>query len=468
MKKGARIWGTLLLTFVMLLAAVPALADDYEDLPGQEVRVLLSGSSSANEYTITVGNGSYDIVSADHPSRILTTVYAGEKIIFKLDGAGSYSVETDDYYKESSSPFMAVPEDADDYFVFRDSSYRGCFKAIYSGSYYYAVNQINVELYLYGVVGRELGYGYNEDATMAQAVAARSYALANYSSANKYYDLTATTSSQVYGGKGAETAKIIKAVDDTCGYVLMYKGNYVQTYYSSNMGGYTENIENVWVSDAVPIKGVPSPHDAWAGNYSSYGASTYSWSVEYTPEQLVALANKYAKTDIGEYTGISYSDTLSGVKSVSGRAMTLTISGTKGSVTATKDNIRSLLNLKSTLITVTDNTSSRVAGYVMGSDGRAIAFSSLDDVYAIAGGNGIMKANGSEKTVYAIGGDGMVPIDKKGGSGNTVTIQGKGYGHGVGLSQFGAIGMGDDGYSWDEIIRHYFCTGNDIRLERAY
>ena len=49
-----------------------------------------------------------------------------------------------------------------------------------------------------------------------------------------------------------------------------------------------------------------------------------------------------------------------------------------------------------------------------------------------------------------------------------IVISGRGYGHGVGLSQFGAIAMGDDGYTWDEIIEHYFCSDNGIELVKAY
>ncbi len=470
MKKASKFWLAILTVFTLMICASPAEAktERYDRLDGVEVRVLLNGSSSARSYTITIGDGDYEIVDANDPDDVYAEISSGS-VTFYADSSRSYRCEVNGEVYTSSSPFMAVPYNSDDYFIYNGTSYRGCFKAMHSGSYYYAINQINIELYLYGVVGRELGYGYNDEATMAQAVAARSYALSSYSSSNTYYDMTNTTSSQVYGGKSAETQKIIDAVDETCGMILEYQGEAVQTYYSSNMGGHTENIENVWVSDEVPIKGVPSPHDALAGNYSSYGASTYSWTVEYTPEELVSLANSYGDTDIGTYTGISYSTTLNGVTSVSGRAMTVTISGTRGSVTATKDSIRSLLNLKSTLITIADNSSGSSAAYIKGADGQAINFSDLNDVYAVGSSGGTMKVNGSNSSLYVIGGNGITSeLDKTGGTGDTIVISGRGYGHGVGLSQFGAIAMGDDGYTWDEIIEHYFCSDNGIELVKAY
>lgn len=468
MKTGRILMLTVLLVTAMVLWAVPALAANYSSLPGQEVRVLLSGSSSASSYSISIGSGTYSIASISDPSRTLDTVTAGDSVTFTRNGSGGYTVTTPNGSQNGSSAFMAIPKSSDDCFVFNGTSYRGCFKAMYSGSYYYAINQINVEIYLYGVVGKELGYGLNENATKAQAVASRSYALANYSSSNTYYDLTSTTASQVYGGKSAETEQIRAAVDGTCGYVLKYNGRYVQTYYSSNMGGYSENIENVWMSDAVPIRGVPSPHDSWAYKYSSYGASTYSWTVEYTPDDLVRLANRYGGTDIGSYTGISYSDTLSGKTSVSGRAMTVTISGTKGSVTATKDNIRSLLNLKSTLIDITDNSTGSGGTYVMGKSGVATLVDDLDQLYGITSHNGIITVNGSESSFYAANKTGKSLLNKNGSNGSNIVITGKGYGHGVGFSQFGAMGMGDDGYSWQDIISHYFCGDNGIQLVDAY
>jgi stage II sporulation protein D len=462
----------ILISALLLIASLPTAAlalayDDYEDVPGQEVRVLLLGSSSATSFTVSIGSGEFSIVCAADPDDELCDVSSGS-VTFSASGPNEYSVSSGSFSDSGSSPYLLVPESADDYFLFNGSPYHGCFKAIDSGAYYYALNQIKVELYLYGVVGREIGYGYGSDAIMAQAVAARSYALASYSAAHLYYDLTSTTSSQVYGGKNAESERIIQAVDGTCGQALNYNGCYISAYYSSNAGGYTENVENVWVSKAVPLKGVPSPHDSLAGTYSSYGASTYSWTVEYTPSQLVALANSYGKTDIGDYQSISMSTTCDGQTSVSGRAMSVTISGSEGSVTAKKDGIRSLLNLKSSLITITDLTSQKVGAYIKGSSNTAIALSALDSLYAIAGSGGVTLANGNASSLFVRGATSVVELPKKAATGNTIVINGRGYGHGVGMSQFGAIAMADDGYSWDEIIEHYYCDDTGIELTEAY
>lgn len=454
----------LLLIMLLLISAPAALADD--DLSGYEVRVLLKASGNADSYSITVHSGAYYIVNADDPEDVLAFVEEGDDITLSADnGDYGYSADGDSDY--DSSPYLALAEDEDCRFSFNGSTYRGGFKVMSNKGYGYAINVIDLELYLYGVVGRELGYNYHLEATKAQAIASRSYALASCSEDNVYYDVSSTVTSQVYGGYSGESALVRQAVDETRGQVLMYEKEPVMAYFSSSAGGHTENVENVWVSDDIPLAGVESPHDAQAGRYSSYGASCYSWTVEYTPKELVALANAYGKTDIGSYKSISMQTSYGGQTSVSGRAMEVTIKGSKGSVSATKDSIRSLLDLKSTLISISDNTVDPAAAYVMGADGVKNAWTDLRDLFAINASQAKMRANGDKDSFYVISADGVSQLKKSGSSYDKIVISGKGYGHGVGMSQWGAIAMADDGYDSEEIIEHYYCH-NGIKLKELY
>jgi len=452
---------TLVLTAV---TAFPALAAG--ELSGYDIRVLLKGSGGAVSYTATVEKGEYDIVSAEDLGEVLATVEAGES--FTLSASGdSYGYDCVGDSDHGDEPYLALARDEDSLFSFNNGTYRGGFKVMSNKGYCYAINVIDVELYLYGVVGRELGYNYHLEALKAQAIASRSYALAAVSGDNLYYDVTATVSSQTYGGYDAESAQIRKAVDKTRGQVIMYDGRPVMAFFCSNAGGYTENIENVWVSDEVPFKGVSSPYDAKAADYNSYGASCYAWTVEYTPEQAVALANAYGKTDIGAFKSIEISTTYQGQTSISGRAMIVTIKGSKGSVSATKDNIRALLDLKSSLITVSDNTSDPAAAYVLGAGNVKKAWTDLTDLFAISGSLAKMRANGDQDTFYVVSGSGVSRMNKGAAVYDKIVISGKGYGHGVGMSQWGAIAMADDKYDADEIIEHYYCQ-NGIELEELY
>ena len=450
MKRSALL---LFMTFALLLViAFPVLAVD--ELSGHDVRVLLSSSSSSRSYTVRIEAGEYLVL--DDRGKEVGYIDTMQDVTFSYE-EDRYWVEWEDDVVESRHPLTLYPDDTESQISLNGKTYRGGFKLMMNGDYCYGINVVDIELYLYGVVGREMGYNYHTEATKAQAVASRSYALANCSSDNVYYDVTATTASQVYGGCSAETDAIIQAVDDTRGQVLFYKKEIVPAFFSSNAGGYTENIENVWVSDTYPIVGVPSPYDSQAGRYSSYGASCYSWTVEYTTDDLVRLANSYGKVDIGSYRGIEVLQSYNGQTSVSGRAMQVTIYGTKNSVTATKDAIRTLLNLKSTFITVSDGSNGPVAGYVLDGNGQAEAWESFDALYAIGASEATMLANGDKTSFYVYSASGVQEVGKNSTSSQGIVISGKGYGHGVGLSQWGAIAMADAGYSWEEIITHYYC-----------
>lgn len=460
MKKTVCIF-TLALLLVLLLAPASLAAGR---LCGYDVRVLLSSSASQRDYDITVEKGSYSLL--DKQGQELGKLRAGERLNLSYE-YGKYWADWPAGALSSDDPFHIASEDPEACFSFNGKRYRGGFKLVMNKNFCYGINIVDVELYLYGVVGRELGYNYDADATKAQAVASRSYALANVSDKNVYYDVTATTSSQVYGGCGAESAEIVSAVDSTRGQVLMYQKKIVPAFFCSNAGGHTESIENVWNSAEYPMPGVDSPYDKKAGNYSSYGEACYSWTVEYSPEELVRLANAYGKTDIGAYKGIEVSQSLDGQTSVSGRVLEVTIKGTKDSVTATKNNICSLLNLKSNLITVSDLSTGPVAGYVLGADGEVRAWESFDGLYAIGRALSKMLANGDEDHFYVQDGNGVKKVSKTGTSASGIRISGKGYGHGVGMSQWGAIAMADDGYTWQEIIEHYYCSGG-IKIASYY
>ena len=447
--------------FVCLLPAYSLGLVTSEVNKAPTIRVLLGSSSSAGSFSFTVSSGTYYIVSE--------SALNGSNYYKSSMNASAKVSSGSSYTMKAGSGLIAVPENKDCTFKYGYYTYRGAFKAVSSGSYYYAVNQLDVELYLYGVVGNEIG-SFNTPSMEAQAVAARSYAIGNISSSNNYYDVTSTTSSQVYYGYSSESAKIRNAVDSTCGWVLAYNGDIIETYYSSSHGGYSENIENVWMSDAVPLVGVPCPYDKVAGTtiYGDYAASCWSWTVEYTPEDLEYLAKSYSGTDIGDFVNITMSKTYNGKTSVSGRAMQVTINGTKGSVTATKDKIRWLLDLKSTLFTISNPNGSQAVSYVLGKGNKLTPWEDISGLFAQSGSGSIIEANGSDDEIYVLSADGKSKLSKAGvSSGGNIVISGYGYGHGVGMSQWGAIAMGDNGYTWQEIIDLFYCQGG-VKLTRCY
>lgn len=121
------------------------------------------------------------------------------------------------------------------------------------------INNINIEDYLRGVVPSEMPSKWNIEAHKAQAIAARSYAVANLGKrAARGYDLKDTPEDQAYGGASSETDRTNKACSDTFGIVITYDKKVVPAYYSASAGGHTVNSGDVWMKNLPYIRAVPS------------------------------------------------------------------------------------------------------------------------------------------------------------------------------------------------------------------
>ncbi|MCE3266689.1 MAG: SpoIID/LytB protein [Solirubrobacterales bacterium] len=125
-----------------------------------------------------------------------------------------------------------------------------------------AINAVNIQDYLRGVIAEESPSSWPLDALKAQALAARSYALSTGVNGNGF-DFYDDTRSQVYGGVSAETDRTNKAVTQTAGEVVLHKGGVAETYFFSTSGGHTENNEFSFLGGTpLPyLRGVPDPYD---------------------------------------------------------------------------------------------------------------------------------------------------------------------------------------------------------------
>jgi stage II sporulation protein D len=120
---------------------------------------------------------------------------------------------------------------------------------------------VAVDPYVQGVVPLESPASWPLNALRAQAVVARSYGLTS-SVGGKGFDLYDNTSSQVYGGLSAETARSNQAVADTSLQVVKYKGAIAQTFFFSTSGGFTESNEFIFGGKPIPyLRGVEDPFD---------------------------------------------------------------------------------------------------------------------------------------------------------------------------------------------------------------
>jgi len=145
------------------------------------------------------------------------------------------------------------------------------------------VNSLALDDYVRGVVGGEMPHNWSLAALEAQAVAARSYALATLHP-NKHFDLFSDTRSQVYGGIAYETPQTNSAVQRTAMKVLTWHGRVATTFFYSTSGGRTADVREVWpaLGDIPYLRSVSDPYDTLSPHHS--------WRVVLTAAKLPGAA----------------------------------------------------------------------------------------------------------------------------------------------------------------------------------
>ncbi len=362
----------------------------------------------------------------------------------------------------------------DDILSIGSKEYRGRLEAAINGSTMTAVNVIALEEYLYGVLPAEMPSYYEEEALKAQAVAARTYAMTKLGAhTGSGYQLCDTTACQVYNGYSGEAAATNRAVDRTAGEVVCYNGTPIEAVFSSSMGGYTENSENVWYSTVPYLQAVPE--------MGEYGST--AWERTYTLDDIDALLESKGE-NIGRAEDIVITKISSG-----GRVQELKIIGSKGEVTLTKESIRTYFSaidssLPSKMFTI--NGKGGEIGVFSDAGGYQNAASSNSLVSAMVKQGIVAKTMGTlsalnGKTLQVQGlestqsttGSGSISVDRDGyeeqtvyistvNSDGTFVFEGYGSGHGVGLSQKGAQYMAQQGYNYQDILLYYY---TDVTIE---
>lgn len=314
-----------------------------------------------------------------------------------------------------------------------------------------AVNIVPLEEYLYSVVPSEMSSTWHEEALKAQAVCARSYALikAGYggeSNAKKGYKIVDTVSSQVYKGYLAESLKANRAVDATKGEMVCYNNKVVAAYYFSTSGGQTESSQDVWAVDLPYLKSVP--------DFYEKNANRMVWQKVMTLEEI--------KTALSAQ-GISFEEieSLSVSKySATSRVYALKLAGKSRSLTLQGTTIRTVLNLDSTKFKIVSQGDTPDTVTVLSANGMENG--RISDMY-IASADGIAKASDTLEQYIVQSAETLWNYPRTAPEGeDTFLFAGMGYGHGVGMSQYGAKGMAEAGYTYKEIIEYYF-TGASVR-----
>ena len=314
-----------------------------------------------------------------------------------------------------------------------------------------AVNVVGLEEYLYGVVPAEMPSTWHAEALKAQAVCARSYALvkAGYggkSDAKKGYKIVDTVSSQVYKGYLAESVKANKAIDDTKGEMVCYDNKVVAAYFFSTSGGSTEASKEVWAVDLPYLQSVPDSYES--------DAEKELWQVFMTKAEMNSLlaGQGVTSTNIQDISIVRYSD--------SGRVNALKLTGQNRSLTLQGTTVRTVLNLYSTKFKIVRQGDVPDKVSVLSADGMTTG--RISEMY-IASAEGTTKAPEELSQYIVQSADNLWNYPRTApDSADEIMFAGMGYGHGVGLSQYGAKGMAEAGYSYKEIVEYYF-TGASVR-----
>jgi len=258
-----------------------------------------------------------------------------------------------------------------------------------------AVNELNIEDYLRGVVPAEIPASWPAEALKAQAVAARNYALQRAEvTRGRSYNVTSDQYSQVYKGYDAESPATNRAVEETRGVVMLDRGNLVTAFFHASSGGYTENSEDVWKYPLPYIKSKTDPFDK--------NDRHYNWQVDYTAEQLAQQLQKagYNFKEVNDIEELARTASGKRVEKIAvegedpdGKPLRVEIFNA--------DSVRLALGLKSALFTM-------------------------------------QKDYDKDKNLTG------------------VSISGSGWGHGLGMSQWGALGMAEQGYSYQDILKYYY------------
>jgi stage II sporulation protein D len=190
-----------------------------------------------------------------------------------------------------------------------------------------AVNHVDLEEYVKGVVPSEVSSSWHPEMLKVQAVAARTYALHNkHLSAAREYDLVATVQDQVYRGRLGVDRRVEQAVDQTRGLVVTYQNAPIYAAFSSTAAGPTEDSINVWAKDLPYLKGVECPFDL--------GSPYYQWKASVKMDQLEHHLRQqgFVVGTIATITPIAYSR--------AGRVTTLRILHSRGELLLRGEDLR--------------------------------------------------------------------------------------------------------------------------------
>lgn len=362
------------------------------------------------------------------------------------------------------------------------------------------VTVIEMEKYIMGVLSEELYTSWDLAVQESFAIISRTYAILNHTKHSAYgFNLCSTTNCQVYEGCRKINDNIRTAVENTKGIVLTENGKIASVYYATMGGGSTVNCEESWTSPRTYLKAVPTPWERYR-DHGKYTSGTV-WHVEMTGEQLYEKLSPY------------YSDLKSKIVDVhidqfctnSSYVYQITFTDSYGNTVTVKkaDTIRNRLGLKSGNFVIGKagqtvkapvyeldcypsvyNENRKMQTYYTPSELNFFAVfknglqSLTDTIVTAVLSDGETEIDLSKTETEIVTGEDSFRVNEDGrpdilngtiqmyyedvklesttGRTDVFIIEGKGYGHGIGICQYGAWDLARAGYDYLTILRYYF------------
>ncbi len=431
----------------------------------QDIRVRLASGVNIAQFRIDVGD--YQLIDGA-TGMVIGEPEPGENWIIERKGTSLYIEGQNSLINfPLKGPILLMPTNKDELNVvsYSNVKYRDTIRFSNEAQGIEVINELELDKYLYGVVGPEIGTYAEMEALKAQAVASRSYALSRINPNNKF-DINADVSGQVYKGYSAEILpgghRVVAAVDDTRGQVIYYDNELVEAVYHANAGGYTASSENIWNNPVPYLRATPSPYDIYALEFpeqsGGYPANTFKWIKTISIDEAKEMVYSY---NIGDFYDLSLSKYDFGTQTYTlcGRITEMQLHGTNGSKSVLKDDIRKVFGLRSTKFDVDTNASI----YVKNGHGQVNKINSGEHLKAVNSFGETIKINGNDNEYSVLSSSSRKTMPK---TPSELIFKGYGHGHGVGMSQWGARGMAADGYNYRQIIEHYYNQGkNDGKLQ---
>ncbi|HWO77311.1 MAG TPA: SpoIID/LytB domain-containing protein [Bacillus sp. (in: firmicutes)] len=394
--------------------------------------------------------GSYQIVNSDNNSLVpvsnpISVKQQTGKIILTVDGhtyssAKGFKINEIAAGDSNYVKVSRIKKSTGD----ADTDYRGSFEIKPGQSTPLLFNSLDIETYLKGVVASEMPASWPKEALKAQTVAARSFAYVQMQTKN-YLEMT--VASQVYNGKSAEHPNTNVAIQETSGVYALYNGKPIDANFHSSSGGHTENSEDVWSSQVPYLRGVEDPYDKLNGNYH------YDWS---TPIQRETIENVLGLSDSQTLVRLNVTEKTKGgaVQQMSAliydqNTNLKTSMDLLPKFASTPDRFRSIFgsSLKSIKFDTSTNASSTIK-LANGSEQKTDHLTGYKVMKADGSYEYIEDLNINVKTPDGIHYENVLPTH--------VNFNGDGWGHSIGMSQWGARGMATSGFTYDQILKHYY------------